>query len=269
MRLLLAGAVFALTTCMTASVGSGAAHAGERDEVSRVVSGLPLARSALVDRGVRRYLRYRIVGEVWAPLDIVTREVREANVGGKDQLTVTSRYFGIASPSLDPTSETVSVVDAVSFVPVSHRRGRYRDGTLTTESYLFSQQSIAADPTVSGSANADFAVALAEPTYNFELDLELLEALDWSDGAVRVVNFYHPGGATAPADYTFIVTGSQTIESFGGGEVPCWVVSTDYNRPNQPPAKFWIAKDGQAVLRVEQAFPGGSTIVKQLIGAAD
>lgn len=260
------GVMVALAISLTGLGHSVVAAVPVPSKEDKQISGEPLPHAGLLDRGVRRYLRYRVSGEVWAPIDIVVREIREANVDGRDRLTITAKYFATASPNQSPTSETHSVVDAMTFVPISHQRRRTRDGVLTTESYLFSQDGLVSDPDVTDSTNVDFALSLTEPTYNFELDLELLEALNWSEGASRVVNFYHPGGSTAPADYTFVVAGTEDLAGYGGVNIPCWVVTTDYNRPGTPPTKFWISKEGQAVLRVEQAFPDGSAIVKQLIG---
>jgi hypothetical protein len=48
----------------------------------------------------------------------------------------------------------------------------------------------------------------------------------------------------------FKVTGSEVLTSSAGGKVDCWVMTTDYNRPNGKPPTFWLAKDSQVVVKV-------------------
>ena len=76
--------------------------------------------------------------------------------------------------------------------------------------------------------------------------------------------FHHPGGG-APAPYVFKVTGSEVLTSSAGGKVDCWVVTTDYNRPEMKPTVFWLAKDSQVVVKNVAVAPDGSTWVKTLI----
>ena len=47
--------------------------------------------------------------------------------------------------------------------------------------------------------------------------------------------------------------------------IDCWVVTTDYNKPNEYLARFWIGKDSQTVVREHFAAPDGSAVVKALL----
>ncbi|MBI1773094.1 MAG: hypothetical protein HYR68_12245 [Burkholderiales bacterium] len=103
----------------------------------------------------------------------------------------------------------------------------------------------------------------AVATYNFETDLEFFQTLPLATGYEARVNFYHPGSPTAPAYYSFKVAGEESIAG-PTGNVDCWLVTTDYNRPGSV-TKFWFAKQSQIMLRQEAKMPDGRTLVKTLI----
>ncbi len=50
-----------------------------------------------------------------------------------------------------------------------------------------------------------------------------------------------------------------------GGRIDCWVMTTDYNRSDFPPTRFWLAKDSQVMVKVVSPLPDGSAVVKVLL----
>ena len=195
--------------------------------------GAPLPRIAMVKEGTHHWLRYIRNGEVNTPIDIWTREVRQAPEG----MQIRQRWDGVNNSVvlLD------SWFDKDSFKPRTHQRIREKDGKRTVE---------------------DFDFASYEPTFNFETDIEFLQALPLAAGYEASIMFYHPGGP-APARYTWKVVGSETIQG-PQGAVDCWLLTTDYNRPGTV-AKFWLAKATQLLVRQEATAPDGKIMVKSLI----
>lgn len=193
--------------------------------------GAELPRFGMVKEGTHHWLRYVRNGEVNTPLDIWTREVRFT----PDGMQIRQRWDGAANSVvlLD------SWFDKGTFKPRTHQRIREKDGKRTVEDYVFT-----------------------EPTFNFETDIEFLQALPLSEGYEATIMFYHPGGP-APARYTWKVAGSETIQG-PQGAVDCWLLTTDYNRPGTV-ARFWLAKATQLLVRQEAAGPDGKVMVKTLL----
>ncbi len=154
-----------------------------------------------------------------------------------------------------------TIVDAQTLETDTHVRteGEKR------ESYQFSGQSVTGISDDEESVNKDFQLNLDKPTYNFEIDFIFLQSIDWNKHASVVLNFYHPGGSLPPANYTFTRERDETLSLASGVEVDTWVIFTDYN--GQPPARFWISKDNNEVIRQETDAMemAGFKFVKQLI----
>ena len=65
--------------------------------------------------------------------------------------------------------------------------------------------------------------------------------------------------------YLFKVTGSEVLTTPAGGRIDCWVMTTDYNRPDFPATRFWLAKDSQVMVKVVSPLPDGSAVMKVLL----
>ncbi len=194
--------------------------------------GAPLPRMSLVKEGAHHWLRYVRNGEANTPIDIWTREVRYTPEG----MQIRQRWDGANTLVL-----LDSWFDKDTFKPRTHHRVREKDGKRTEE---------------------DFDFSAYEPTFNFETDIEFLQALPLAPGYEASIKFYHPGGP-APASYTWKVVGSETIAG-PQGPVDCWLLTTDYNRPGTV-AKFWLAKATQLMVRQEATAPDGKVMVKSLL----
>jgi len=233
--------------------------------VHNVDVGTPLPRFSLLKPGVHHYLRYlKTPDGANAPLDLWTREVRFEEREGKQRLRIVQRWDGaITSPSSVPSVKRLdSWFDTATFRPLSHVRITEKDGKKLVEGFVFAPDRVSGMQDLAENTQKALAVASSEPTFNFETDIEFLQALPLADGYEASINFYHPGGP-APKRYIFKVTGSDTIAG-PGGPVDCWVVTTDYGTPGAD-AKFWFTKTTQVMVRQESAPRDGKVLVKTLI----
>jgi hypothetical protein len=234
--------------------------------VHNVDVGTQLARFSLLKPGTHHYLRFMRTPEgANVPLDIWAREVRFEERDGKRQLHIVQRWDGAMTSFTSPGSvkRLDSWFDSATFRPLSHVRITEKDGKKLVEGFVFAPDRVSGMQDLADNSQKALSVAASEPTFNFETDIEFLQALPLAEGYEASINFYHPGGATPPKRYSFKVTGSETIAG-PAGPVDCWVVWTDYGTPGAD-AKFWFAKTTQLMVRQENAPRDGKVLVKTLI----
>ncbi len=251
-----AAAGAALALALVASTAASAAP-------TPVPVGQTLARFDKIKPATHRYLRYRQMGDTITPLDVWTREIRvEPDATGVKRLRIVQHWDG-ATPGT--VKRLDSWFELGTFRPYSHeRRTTGKDGQTKIEGFDFKPDRIVGLKDLPGNAQAAYDMASPQPAFNFETDMEFLQALPLAKGYEAQVVFHHPGG-DAPAAYLFKVVGSETLTSSAGGEVDCWVVTTDYNHPEWKPSTFWLAKDSQVVVKNVSVAPDGSTWVKTLL----
>ncbi|AXA94744.1 hypothetical protein [Massilia sp. YMA4] len=222
-----------------------------------VAAGSPLPRFHLLKEGSHRYLRYLQAADSNTPLDIWQRDIR---FEGK-RVTIRQRWDAVGkSPSVKWLD---SSFEAGTLRPLSHTRITQKDGKKTVEGFAFAPDKVTGLPDLPGNTQKALSVPSAEPAFNFEADMELLQALPLAEGYEAQLVLYHPGGPAAPARYTFRVAGSEAIAG-PAGPVDCWVVTTDYNQPGTV-SKFWFARATQLMVRQESRMPDGRLLVKTLI----
>lgn len=225
--------------------------------------GQTLARFDKLKPATHRYLRYRQVGDTITPLDVWTREIRiEPDASGTKRLHIVQHWDG-ATPGT--VKRLDSWFELGTFRPLTHQRGATgKDGQTKIEGFEFKPDRIVGLKDLPGNVQAAYDMASAQPAFNFETDMETLQALPLKAGYEASIVFHHPGGE-APAPYLFKVAGSETLTSSAGAKIDCWVVTTDYNHPEWPLARFWLAKDSQVVVKVVSPAPDGSIWVKTLL----
>ncbi|UGQ47158.1 DUF3108 domain-containing protein [Massilia endophytica] len=224
---------------------------------SYVALGSPMPRFSLLKEGSHRYLRYVKDGETNTPMDIWQRTVKFDG----QRVAIHQRWDGVGKPA--PVKILDSTFDRGTFRPLQHVRITERDGKRTVEGFNFAPERITGQKDLADNAQKDLDMASPEGTFNFETDIEMLQTLPLEAGYEAAINFYHPGGLSAPARYTFKVMGSETI-SGPSGAVDCWVVTTDYNRAGYE-SKFWFAKATQQMVRQISPMLDGKVLVKTLI----
>ena len=223
--------------------------------------GKTLPRIDLLKEGRHHYLRYFKDGDSNTPLDIWSREVQIVEQGGERRLHIWQRWDGAGNPASTKRLDTWA--EFPSFKPISHERITDKDGKHLVEGFVFSADKVTGMKDLADNSQKDFIMPSAEPTYNFETDLEFFQTLPLALGYEARINFYHPGSTTAPTYYTFKVIGEESMAG-PAGNVDCWLVTSDYNRPGSV-SKFWFAKTSQIMLRQEGKMPDGRTLIKTLI----
>jgi len=230
-----------------------AAHAAPQ----YVAAGTPLPRFHLLKEGSHRYLRYLQAADSNTPLDIWQRDIR---FDGK-RVQLRQRWDAVGkAPSVKWLD---SSFEAGTLRPLTHTRITEKDGKKTVEGFAFAADKVTGLPDLPANTQKTLMVASPEPTFNFEADMELLQTLPLADGYEAQLVLYHPGSPSAPARYTFRVTGSEAIAG-PAGPVDCWVVTTDYNQPGTV-SKFWFARGSQLMVRQESRMPDGRLLIKTLI----
>lgn len=255
-RTLLALAAAAPT--ITSSIASAATSAAPH----RLNVGDQLVRFDLLKPGRRSYLRSQVRNGAHIATDIWQREVRFERVDGADRLRVVQRWDGTGKePSL---VERDSLFELGTFRPLTHVRTTHAGGKTVVEGFQFGPKALTGMRDLTDNSQAAVDVSFPEPMYNFETDMEMLQTLPFARGYAVSIPFFHPVGG-APARYLWRVAAEEALAGPDGRGVACWVVETDYNRPQGPPARFWFAKGSQQLIRQEARAPDGSIHLKTLL----
>jgi len=259
MRTGIAARAWALVLCGVMAA-SWALPGAAQPAPQAIAVGTELPRMAQMKEGPRLYLRLREMQGVTRPIDIWRREVRFETVGGERRLHVLQSWTG---PVSAPTELRLdSWFGARDFKPLTHERFFTRAEETRNEGFQFSPTGVSALASTPANTRNGFNVAFDEPAFNFETDMEMLEALPLAAGWRGRLVFYHPGGGPA-APYVFVVEGSHALPSPGGAPVDCWLVTLAAEKGDRAQAsRFYVDKRSQQVLRVEQLVPDGSVIVK-------
>lgn len=235
-----------------------AQESAETAAVATIRVGQPLSRFDRLRQGTSRYLRYAVRNGRRTIIDMWSRTIafEPDPATGARRLHITQLWEGNQSERrLDSWFETGT------FRPLSHRTSLNTATSTNVAAVQFAPDRVRGDGSVADNSLAALDVATPAGTFNFETDMELMSALPWREGYRTRLTFYHPGGGP-PQDYAVGVTGAEPV-LLGGRQVDCWVVTLDYGRGAT--GRFWIARDNQAVLKIEQATPGQPTIYKVLL----
>lgn len=168
----------------------------------------------------------------------------------KDDLIEIEQYWNSSDTNF--TRKVYSTCLRENFQPIFHQSEMTRVGI---EAYNFFDDKIIGANAVADNTKQNFAVDLKTPTLNWELDLEIFSTLPYRTvGQIFMINFYHPGGRTAPQYYTYKVVEEDKIKGAGGISFDCWVLKIDYSEQNY--AKFWIDKQSFDVIKMQEHYNG-------------
>jgi hypothetical protein len=250
------------TLIALATVAPVAALAGTPAVPNRLNVGDRLARFGLLKSGRRSYLRSQIRNGAHVATDIWQREVRFERVDGVDRLRIVQRWDGTGKePSL---VERDSLFETGTFRPLTHVRTTRAGGKTVVEGFRFGEKALTGMRELADNSQAAVDVPFPEPMYNFETDMEMLQTLPLARGYAVSIPFFHPVGG-APARYLWRVAAEEALAGPDGRGIDCWLVETDYNRPQSPPARFWFAKGTQQLIRQESRGPDGIIHLKTLL----
>lgn len=228
----------------------------------RLNVGDRLARFGLLRPGRRSYLRSQSKGGRHVAIDIWQREVRFERIDGVDRLRIVQHWDGTGKdPSL---VERDSLFEVGTFRPLTHVRTTRAGGKTVVEGFAFGPKALTGMRDLPDNSQAAVDVPFPEPMYNFETDMEMLQTLPLARGYAVSIPFFHPV-AGAPARYLWRVAAEEALAGPDGRGIDCWVVETDYNRPQSPPARFWLAKGTQQLIRQEARGPDGVIHLKTLL----
>lgn len=175
------------------------------------------------------------------------REVRFIDYKGEPAIEIIQHWYG--GDTLN-NRFVYSISKRKTFEPIYHYTKMKE-----IEAFDFEGLKISGSDTVANNSKKDFAIDLAIPTLNWELDLEIFSTLPFKKaGQTFVINFYHPGGRTAPKYYSYKVIGSEVVKGIDGKDIDCWQLKIDYSQTDW--AIFWITKKSKEVLKMQEHFKG-------------
>jgi hypothetical protein len=198
--------------------------------------------------GNQKYLVYLVRGEEKTNIWLWERNVSREDWHGRRAIIVRQQWT--SSDTGYNSRKLISAVDDKTFYPLYHSSMNPKKGR---EAYNFSSTAVITADTVADAKNMGFSQALAAPTLNWELDLETFPLLPLKEGKTFVMNFYHPGGKTGPAWYSYSVIGSETIASVNGEKIDCYKLYIRYDN-NQGGSTWWLSKKNHEVLKMEERF---------------
>jgi len=232
-------------------------------DTMRLKVGKPLAHFAKLRPGVHRYVRYTVsVDGSRKAIDIWQRTVSFSpdTEGRPDALHITPRWDRADGSRILIQD---SWFHARTFTPRTHVRHTVKDGKDDYAGYRFDTAQVVGMADLANNSRKGFVMALPEPSYNFETDMELFQTLPMASGRTFNIPFYD-AGIDKPARYNFVVAGSETIPGPDGRPIDCWLVTADYNT-GKIGARFWFAKSNQVLIHEEAPMDGGATLVKTLL----
>jgi hypothetical protein len=226
--------------------------------------GQPLARFSLLTPSTRLYVRYKVIGDQRATLDIWRREVSLEEREGKRLVHVFWRWDSVGDRKYSRVEDFW--FESGTLRPLTVERHLTRDGTVTASGYRYLTDRIVGLETMADNSQKDFVQLAALPAYNFETDMELLQTLPLAHHYVVQIPFYEAApGQDAPRNYTYRVDGEAKIAAADGHKIDCWIVGTDSDNPNWGPTQFWFAKKSQVLIREQTRLKDGSIFVKSLL----
>jgi len=119
-------------------------------------------------------------------------------------------------------------------------------------------------PELAANERAGFDMPQGEAHYNFEYDMELLQALPLAAGRTFDIPFYDAGIDKQPDRYDFTVAGSARLKGPDGKDVDCWLVTADY-KTGKVVSRFWFSKKSQVLIREEAITKDGAISIKTLL----
>ena len=203
------------------------ASPSEADTV-RLTVGQPLERFKLLKPGVRRYVRYTVNKDGSRTLIDVWQRSLSFEDDGKIGTVVhlLQRWDEIGSKGALVQD---SYVRPSTFAPITHVRRLERDGKTQIGGYRFETGKVVGIGDLADNTRKDFVMQMPESSYNFEYDMELLQALPLAAGRTFNIPFYDAGVDPKPDRYRFVVAGNDKISGWAGEVVSCWLVTADYN----------------------------------------
>lgn len=198
--------------------------------------------------GMKHYIVYGVdaKGKTASPW-IWRRDVQPAQRNGEAVLILEQQWNG---PDTSAYRELYSIVSAKDFRPIYH----YAKSSRGTDAFNFSKGNIKGADTVANNTQKNLSVDTKVLPYNWELDLEVFQTLPYAKDKQFAINFYHPGGRSAPQYYLYKVIGDEEIDGANDQKIDCWKLKIDYRENSW--AIFWISKKSKEVIKMHENYNG-------------
>ncbi len=186
-------------------------------------------------------------------ISIWERTISTRKINNREVLFVYQVWKGL--DTINSKREVLSQMDAATFSPLYHL-------TLFTAShvrkrenaFVFKKDSIIVTDLASAD-NKTSAIALQQPVFNWELDMETFAQLPLKTGKTFVIPFYHPGSKVLPALYTYKVEGEEQLEGLQNHLMKCWrLVHREESSANY--SIWWISKATHTVIKMKEYYNG-------------
>ena len=233
-------------------------------DVTLLHVGDKLGRAHLLKPGIHRYTRYTITPEGHRKaIDVWSREISYEVQDGRRVLHIHQQWDEI-SPVTVLIQDSFFEPDTLR--PLTHIKRVMFDGKTIIGGYRFLPDKIVGMDELPDNSRKGFLQVSPEPTYNWETDMEFLQALPLADGYSVNVDFYDPA-QKPPARYVYSVTGSDKIAEPDGSTIDCWVVSHSFKAEDgsDGSSRYWFAKKTQVLIREEVRTADGNVLVKTLL----
>jgi hypothetical protein len=199
--------------------------------------------------GLHQYLVYFDVAkkDAFKMPSLWNRQVNFIDYKGEPAIEIIQNWYGG-----DTTNNryVYSVARRKTFEPIYHYTKMKE-----VEAFDFNKRNVMGSDTIANNSKKGFEIALSTPTLNWELDLEIFSTLPFKKaGQTFVINFYHPGGRTAPMYYSYKVVGSEKLKAIDNSNIECWQLKIDYTPTDW--AIFWISKNSKEVIKMKEHFRG-------------
>jgi hypothetical protein len=226
--------------------------------------GKPLARFSLLKPATRIYLRYKIVDGRRETIDMWRRRLSFEVHDGQRRLHIFWRWDSVGDAKFNRTEDFW--FEAGTFRPLTVERRLDKDGKITVRGYRYLPDRIEGLKELPSNDQKDFLQASKMPVYNWETDMELLQALPLAAGYDVRIPFYEAGpGQDEPQYYDYRVIGEEKINSADARSIDCWLVGIESTDPKWGPTRLWFAKDTQILIREETTLKDGTIFVKMLL----
>jgi hypothetical protein len=240
------------------------APAGGRPSAETLEVGKRLARASLLTPSTRVYLRYKIVGEQRATVDLWRRSLSFEEHEGRRAIHISWRWDSVADQKFSRVADYWFEPETLR--PLTVERRLERNGTTTVSAFRYLPDRVIGMAEVPDNSAKAFVQPTPDPMYNWETDMELIQALPLKAGYEVRIPFYEAGpGRDAPAYYTYKVVGDGRIGAPDGRDVDCWIVVFKPSDPKVGDIRFFFAKKTQVMIREETRLEDGSIFVKILL----
>lgn len=210
----------------------------------------------MLQPGTHRYLVYFKKGKDSSRTNyqLWSRTIKFTSYNGKEVISITQEWED--NDSVFHTAK--SIVNKDDFSTLYHEVWWKRSGThifdyVSKTAFSNGMPLKSKSDSVAKKRQLGFEVSLDQYFLTWHLDLETFPLLPYKEGRVFNINFYDPGFDPPSMQY-YSVIGSGTLTGYNNHQIECWLLQ--HGKLPENLEVFWISKETQEVLKLEQEFDG-------------